>query len=151
MAVLAATAALVAGCAGSGGKSGTPKPACKPPATLSVCFANNIQPIFNKSCALSSCHVPAAQFPDLTAGDSYNAIVGVKSRQQARLKLIDPGNPADSYLVRKINGDPSISGVLMPQGCPATPANGATCLTADNKMAIVEWVTQCALNPMPCP
>ena len=149
---MALVTALTAGCAGSGGgKSGKPKPACKPPATTTVCFSSNIQPIFNKSCALSSCHVPAAQFPDLSQGDSYHAIVGVKSRQQARLQLIDPGDPNDSYIVRKINGDPSISGVLMPQGCPAAPANGAQCLTADEKTAIAQWVTECALNTSPCP
>jgi len=157
MAAVAIVAALVAGCAGSGGgKGGKGKPACKPPATPTVCFSSNIQPIFNKSCALSSCHVPAAQFPDLSAGDAYHAIVGVKSRQQANLQLINPGNPANSYIVRKIIPPPSpgpdaISGVQMPQGCPAAPANGAQCLTADETSALSQWVTECALNTTPCP
>jgi len=151
MVATALVAALVAGCAGSGGgKSGKPKPACKPPATTTVCFSSNIQPIFNRSCALAGCHVPAAQFPDLSQSDSYNAIVGKRSQQQARLQLVNPGDPNDSYLVRKIDGGPDISGVLMPQGCPAAPVKGQ-CLTADETTAIAQWVKECALNTSPCP
>jgi len=40
--------------------------------TTPVSFANNIQPILNNSCAVSGCHVPGAQAPDLSTGNAYN-------------------------------------------------------------------------------
>ena len=48
--------------------------------------------------------------------------------------------------MRKIQGGPNISGVLMPNGCPGVPQNGAQCLTPDEIAAIVQWVTECAPN-----
>lgn len=153
MAALGMTVALVAGCAGSGGgKSGKPKPACKPPSPLTVCFASNIQPIFNQSCALGGCHagVPAAFNLDLSAGKSYRAIVGVPALEQPNLKLVQPGDPVKSYLQQKIDGT-FASGALMPQGCPGLPLNGAQCLTADQINAVSQWITECATNPPTCP
>src|SRR5438552_3315378 len=58
MAVRAIGGALT-GCAGSGGGGGggaPPKPACKPPAVLTISFAHTIQPIFDRSCPLVSSH-----------------------------------------------------------------------------------------------
>ena len=149
IAVLAIGGTLT-GCAGGGGGGGgaPPKPACKPPATPSVSFSMDIQPIFNRSCALPTCHigpVPAGT-QDLTAGVAYSQSVNVPSTQEPRLKRVKPGFPDDSYLVRKLQGGPNISGVLMPNGCPGVPQNGAQCLTADEIAAIVQWVTECAPN-----
>jgi len=149
-----AIAALLTACAGSGGGGGGPtKPACKPPTPLTVCFSTNIQPIFNRSCAVAGCHAgtPAAQNLDLSTGQAYHNTVGVSSVQQPRLKLVKPGDPTNSYLLQKINGTPTISGVLMPQGCPGTPLNGAQCLSPDDIMAVMQWITECATNPTPCP
>ena len=142
---------VLTGCAGSGGGGGgggTPKPACKPPATPSVSFSMDIQPIFSRSCALVSCHSGAvpAQGQDLTAGAAYGQLKNVASTEQPRLKRVKPGDPSNSYLVRKIEGGPNISGVLMPNGCPGVPLAGAQCLTADEIAAIVQWVTECAPN-----
>jgi len=148
IAVLAIGGTLT-GCAGGGGGGGgaPPKPACKPPATPSVSFSMTIQPIFNRSCALVSCHTGAvpAQGQDLTAGVACGQLVNVSSTEQPRLKRVKPGFPMDSYLVRKIQGGPNISGVLMPNGCPGVPANGAQCLTPDEIQAIVVWIKECAL------
>jgi len=150
IAVLAIGGALT-GCAGSGGGGGgsaPPKRACKPPAVLTISFAHTIQPIFDRSCALGGCHVGPVPTggQDLTAGVAYSQSVNVPSTQQPRLKRVKPGDPANSYLVRKIQGGPNISGVLMPNGCPGVPAAGAQCLTPDEIMAIVQWITECAPN-----
>jgi hypothetical protein len=149
-----AIAALLTACAGSGGGGGgTPKPSCKPPNPITVCFSSNIQPIFNRSCALGGCHAgtPAAQSLDLTAGKAYRNIFNVPAVQQPRLKLVKPDDPTNSYLLQKINGTPTISGVLMPQGCPGAPLNGAQCLSPDDIMAVQQWIAECATNPNPCP
>ncbi len=141
---------VLTGCAGSGGGGGgsAPPKACKPPATPMVCFTNNIQPIFNRSCALPSCHigpVPAGG-QDLTAGVAYSQSVNVPSTQEPRLKRVKPGFPDDSYLVRKLLGGPRISGAMMPMGCPAIPPAGGQCLGPDDIPAIIEWIKECAQN-----
>ena len=141
---------VLTGCAGSGGGGGggaPPKPACKPPAVLTISFAHTIQPIFDRSCALVSCHTGAvpAQGQDLTAGVACRQLVNVPSTEQPKLKRVEPGVPMRSYLVRKIQGGPNISGVLMPNGCPGVPSSGAQCLTPDESAAIVQWITECAL------
>ena len=147
---LLAIGCLLTACAGSGGGGGgaTARPTCKPPATPTVSFAGNIQHIFDRSCALSGCHVPPVPTGpvDLSAGTAYSQTVNVKSAQIPTLKRFDPGKPDQSYIIRKIEGGPNIAGVLMPQGCPGSPLNGARCLSADDIAAIRQWVTECALN-----
>ena len=140
----------ITACAGSGGGgNGTPKPSCTPqvdPASIS--FANNIQPLFNTSCALGGCHdaATAIQGLNLSVGASYKAIVNRRSTEQANLKLIQPGNPDTSYLIQKIEATPGIAGVPMPQGCPGSGVglNGAPCLSADQMQMFRTWVLACA-------
>ncbi len=155
-ACLVAMLCTLAACAGSGGGNGGSSGggggggggACKPPAQATVLFATNIQPIFNRSCAVAGCHVGPVPTggQDLSVGQAYVQSVNVKALQQPSLKRILPGNPDKSYVVRKIEGGPNIAGVLMPQGCPAQPLNGAQCLSADDIAAIRTWVTECAQN-----
>jgi hypothetical protein len=109
-----------------------------PPA---VSFANDVQPIFTARCAtVAGCHTgpfPAMSM-DLSAGAAYGAIVGVASMEVPSLDRVAPGDPANSYLVRKINGGPSIVGSRMPLGGPfLSPAEIAT---------ITSWVQEGAPN-----
>jgi hypothetical protein len=55
---------------------------------------------------------------NLSSGMAYAAIVGVASLEVPSLDRVAPGDPANSYLVRKINGGPSILGARMPLGGP---------------------------------
>jgi len=87
-----------------------------------------------------------AQGQDLNRGVAYGQLVNVSSTEQPKLKRVKPGEPNNSYLVRKIQGGPNISGVLMPNGLPGCAPNGAQCLTPDEIAAIVQWVTECAPN-----
>jgi len=143
-----AIGSVLTGCAGSGGGGGgTSPPACKSKVPGNpVSFRANIQPIFDRSCALAGCHTPPTLNggQDLTAGRSYGQTVRARSQQQPKLLRVKPGDPDNSYLFQKIIGAPTISGVLMPQGCPATPLNGAMCLAADEIDAIRTWILECA-------
>jgi len=148
---LLAIGGLLTGCAGSGGEGGGGAPPKRPSTTTippTISFSMTIQPIFDRSCALTSCHTGAvpAQGQDLSAGVAYSQSVNVPSTEQPRLERVKPCKPKDSYLVRKIQGGPNISGVLMPQGCPAVPLAGAQCLTADEIQAIIQWIKECAPN-----
>jgi hypothetical protein len=53
-----------------------------------------------------------------SAAASFAALVNVPSEQQPALMRVAPGNAAASYLVRKLEGGPNITGVRMPQGGP---------------------------------
>ena len=138
---------MLTGCAGSGGGGGQPTPTCKSQVPGNpVSFAANIQPIFARSCALAGCHITPTLNGglDMSAAHSYRQLVGVPAQQQPRVRRVKPGDPDNSYLFQKIVGASTISGVLMPQGCPATPLNGARCLTPDEIDAIRTWILECA-------
>jgi hypothetical protein len=81
-----------------------------------VSFAKEIQPIFSARC---SCHVSGFSAGlSLAAGDAFASLVDVPS-SQSDLDLIEPGEPAKSYLLHKIQGTQRSaggSGVRMPQG-----------------------------------
>jgi hypothetical protein len=147
---MALALALCVGCAGSGGGNGGGGGGgggCKPPETPTVTLSGNVQPIFNRSCAVNGCHVgavPASEL-NLSAGQTFAQTVDVPSTQ-SNLDLVTPGKPDQSYLVRKIEGGPNIFGTIMPQGCPGAPLNGAQCLSSDDTAAIRQWITECAQN-----
>jgi hypothetical protein len=55
---------------------------------------------------------------NLTSGHIYASIVNVPSVEQPALLRVKPGDPADSYVVQKLEGAPTISGARMPFGGP---------------------------------
>jgi hypothetical protein len=82
--------------------------------------------VFTPRC--SGCHNGAgAALPgalNLTSeAASRAALVGVASLEVGTLQRVAPGNPSDSYLIRKLEGGPSIVGSRMPLlGAPLDPA-----------------------------
>ena len=79
--------------------------------------------IFDKSCANSVCHAAPANAGNLnlTYGLSYEDLVGRAPRNPAAaaagMKLVDPGNPENSFLLTKLMGPTAIEqGARMPFG-----------------------------------
>jgi len=58
-----------------------------------------------------------------SAAASFASLVGVPSEEQPGVLRVAPNNSAGSYLVRKLAGDPSISGARMPFGGPFLSEN----------------------------
>jgi hypothetical protein len=110
-----------------------------------ISYQANIAPLLARSCGLAGCHLPPLVNAglDLTPERAYNQMVNVNAQQEPRLKRITPGDPDDSYVFRKIDPDAPKQGVLMPNGCPGTPAAG-TCLTDDELEAFRTWILECA-------
>lgn len=104
-----------------------------------VRFSQQIQPIFNDSCALPTCHMGPinAGGLNLEQGQSYGNIVNVPSTQMPSLMRIKPLEPNNSYLINKIKGE-NISGRRMPQNLPP--------LTVDVIALFENWVSQGAMN-----
>jgi hypothetical protein len=72
-----------------------------------------------------------------SAANSHANLVNVMSVQTA-FDRVEPGNPDDSYLIRKLEGGPAIVGSQMPQGGPFL--DQATINT------IRQWITEGAQN-----
>jgi hypothetical protein len=94
--------------------------------------------VFTPSCALSGCHAGAnpQQGMDLSQGRSYTHIVNVRAVESTRLRIA-PGDTAGSYLLSKVNGDATITGVRMPPG-------GA--LNSQQLTLLADWVRRGAPN-----
>jgi hypothetical protein len=85
-----------------------------------------------------SCHNPGNRFVfrqvgmDLSADGGYEALVGVASTERPGVLRVAPGDPANSYLVQKIEGAAGISGTRMPNGGP---------YLTDGQVAIIKrWI-----------
>jgi methionine-rich copper-binding protein CopC len=131
-----------AGCAGNGdglNSEGEPLTAGGSTSTTVTADFQSIQDnVFTPICA--KCHVGASapEGLQLTEGNAYNNLVGVPSTEQPSVLRVDPGNPANSYMIRKIMNTPGISGIQMPYMLPPLPT--AT------QAAMAQWVTNGAPN-----
>jgi hypothetical protein len=96
------------------------------PPNNDVSFANDIQPIFNSNCV--SCHPTIAE-PDLTAGNSYNALINLPGS-------IVPFDAEASELMEMLRHDPTSDNPMPPQGPMATI----------NINLVEAWINQGALN-----
>jgi rubredoxin len=129
---------LLAGC-------GTVKtPTEPPPASGSgpaFTFSQIQREIFTPTCAKSGCHAADTGQMGLVleAGRSYELLVGHPATEQGNLNRVQPGSPERSYLILKLKGDPSISGVRM-------PFDGPPYLTDDQIAGIAGWIRAGAPN-----
>jgi hypothetical protein len=100
----------------------------------------NVQNIFTNNCAFSGCHAGSSpeEGMNLSQNLAYADIVNVISSQQPGLKRVDPGQPDNSYLVKKIQGSAGIDGDRM-------PADGPPYLTTAQIDTIRLWITNGAL------
>ena len=67
---------------------------------------SQVQALWTRSCTSSQCHdatMPAEALA-LTASESYGELVGRASTQCPSTKLVEPGAPERSYLVKKLQG-----------------------------------------------
>lgn len=94
--------------------------------------------------ACVSCHVPGgpANGTGLFLTDtatSFAALVGRASRLNPTQTLVIPGDPDNSYLVRKLEGGPNILGLRMPR-------NTGPFLTEGQMLVIRRWIKEGAAN-----
>ena len=70
-------------------------------------FQDMQEQVFSPSCAISGCHrgQDAPFGLDLSAGKAYDHLVNVDSRLETGTKRVLPGNSAQSYLIRTLNGN----------------------------------------------
>ncbi|HYU34294.1 MAG TPA: hypothetical protein VEW48_19240 [Thermoanaerobaculia bacterium] len=96
--------------------------------------------IFTPNCVKSGCHdaATASGGQILAAGRAYNQIVNVPSTESS-FDRIEPGDPERSYMVKKLRGDPDITGDRMPLDQPGG-------LSQEQIDGLIAWVRAGALN-----
>ncbi len=93
--------------------------------TRPVSFATDIIPIFEKSCAVSGCHVAGGKAPNLTTANAYSALtVG---------NFLNTGSPETSLLYQWMSGK------------KATPMPVAG-INKDYNALVLAWIKQGAQN-----
>jgi hypothetical protein len=104
-----------------------------------------VQKIIRTSCSTVGCHqgkYPAMNMgfePDKFIGSTINA----PSKEKPDLKIINPADPAESYLLMKIRGDKDIEGKRMPLN--ATPLKDADIQTIQAWINSLKGVPAAAL------
>ncbi len=95
-------------------------PDMPPDEPMSPMFSEIQETIFVPFC---TCHSGAnpPQGLVLNTDATYDLLVDEPSRQIPMLLRVEPGNPDNSYLIRKLEGGPDIIGAQMPRGEPPLP------------------------------
>jgi hypothetical protein len=141
LAMLALAAALVAQAACGGRVRSPTEPAAGGSGAQALTFAQIQAGIFTQSCAKSGCHTSAAASGGLVleAGQAYANLVGRPAPEEPQLDYVRPGNPEASYLLKKLRGDPDISGSRMPR-------DGPPFLTPQQIAGLAAWIQAGAPN-----
>ncbi len=97
----------------------------------------SVAPILVNNCATGGCHTgnpPAGAPHSFDLELAYDAVVG-RTADQASMPLVDPGNPANSYLLLKVKGQAGSAG-----GVPTQMPLNAMPLSSDDVAALEAWI-----------
>jgi len=117
-----------------------------------VGFAADVAPIFKQSCAFSTCHGASTG----TANGVYlgsdtarvhTGLVSNKATELPTMPLVTPGDPRNSYLMRKIDGsqcalDAQCTGGLCQDSMPKAQDK----LPVETRDVVRRWIAQGAKN-----
>jgi hypothetical protein len=106
-----------------------------------VTWSGRVSQILEANCG--GCHggTSPAEGLDLVGDDAYDTLLEA-STQVPDLKLVEPGEPDQSYLWLKLNGDDSIVGSQM----PIDPLEGERTLTQPELDDINTWIVNGAMD-----
>jgi hypothetical protein len=119
-----------------------------PTPNLTPSFSSIQREIFNSTdssgrAACIQCHVAGGAAAGtgliLTEAVAYGNLVNRTSRLRPGETLVIPGDPDNSYLVRKLNGGPAITGERMPR-------TQGPFLTDGQMLVIRKWIADGAAN-----
>ena len=119
-----------------------------PTPELTTTFTSIQREIFNTTdssgrSACIQCHIAGGAAAGtgllLTEGVSYGNLVNRQSRLRPGETLVIPGDPDNSYMVRKLEGGPDITGLRMPR-------TSGPFLTDGQMSVIRRWIEEGAAN-----
>ncbi len=156
-----ALALLIALAVPLGGCPGDEPSACAdyaPPAsfdaqTPTVSFSRDVMPIFAQSCSFSSCHGSSAGSANgvfLGGTDAslvHQAIVDVRSSKLPEMSFVKPGDPRESFLLRKMDGSQCALDARCTGGtCGQSMPQNDTTLPIETRDTVRRWIAQGAKN-----
>ncbi len=135
--------------------------------TSATSFQNDVMPIFLNSCSFSGCHNVASDMGELGAptvflgsktvpsenSGVYADIVGVASTELPSMDYVKAGDPENSFIMHKADGDQGCYEAM----CPALPTDiGPPCgnpmpyqqatLDVTSRDTIRRWIAEGAMN-----
>ncbi|MBS2019837.1 MAG: hypothetical protein JST00_43645 [Deltaproteobacteria bacterium] len=120
--------------------------------TPATSFSRDVMPVFQRSCAFSTCHGattgPAnGVFLGNDAARVHGAIVGVKSGELAAMSFVTPGDPRQSYLLRKMDGSQCALDAQCKGGsCQGSMPKNDQVLPVETRDIVRRWIAQGAKN-----
>lgn len=182
MSILTSLLAIVAatsGALGCSSTSGTPASSGSSSGSGGmVSFKADVMPILQQGCTISSvCHgqmgnageenlylgehqtsLDGTPVDPMVATKVQSLIVGAKSLEDPKLNIVTAGDPANSYLIHKLNGDQdkleadcamgmcNSSSCGAPMTCGVQMPMSGSALMASDIATISNWIMQGALN-----
>ncbi len=136
--------------------------------TSATSFQTDVMPIFLNSCSFSGCHNMPSDTGELGAptiflgsktvpganGSVFADIVGVASTENPSMDYVKAGDPANSFLMHKADGDQC----LFASSCAALPASagvpacgdsmpmGQALIDVSARDTIRRWIAEGAMN-----
>jgi len=142
---LLALAVAFAGCGGGGDEGSAPTGEAAPPVSEDLgppVAYGEVQAVFEQY-GCTGCHPGVNPSLDLTAGKSYDQLVGVQALEDPTLYRVVAGDPGRSFLYLKIGGDPPVGDIpaigtrMPPRAAPISDADRDT---------IRRWILQGAVG-----
>jgi len=116
-----------------------------------VSFASDVLPVFERTCTFSACHGSAqgsnnGVFLGTRGGGSdtgkvHAALVGGTSSQLLSMRLVTPGDPDRSFLLRKLDGDTcALDAECVGGSCGQRMPRGSDALDGTEREIIRRWI-----------
>jgi hypothetical protein len=128
-----------------------------PPASFDpaspVTFRGDVIPILELSCAFSTCHgSPSGSTNGVFLGKDdpervHRAIVDVRSSRLPTMSFVKPGEPRESFLMRKLDGSHCVLDSQCTEGtCGQSMPRNDERLPEETRHVIRRWIAQGAKN-----
>jgi hypothetical protein len=150
-----ACAVLVTGCPKDDGEvcaDYTP-PASFDAQNPKVSFSKNVMPIFKPSCAFTNCHGLMGSSNGVFLGEGsgpgavHANIVGRRSSKMQSMDLVKPGDPRESFMMRKLDGSHCVLEAQCTNGdCGDSMPRREELLPIEERDTIRRWIAQGAKN-----
>ena len=121
-------------------------------AAPAVQFTRDVMPVFAQSCAFSTCHgsnigTPNGVFLGKDSARVHTGIVNVRGDQLTTMPFVTPGNPRESYLMRKMDGSQcALDAQCVGGSCQGSMPKNQDVLEVASRDIVRRWIAQGAKN-----
>ncbi len=118
-----------------------------------VSFSKDVAPIFKQSCAFSTCHGASSGLPPngvYLGSDTARVYTGLTTEKPSELPtmpFVTPGDPRQSYLMRKMDGSQCALDAQCTDGtCQSSMPKNDVVLPVETRDVDRRWIAQGAQN-----